>query len=626
LTGAALLSAGVFTPVRAQDPDDLKRGVARISLMNGEVSVRRGDSADWVAGVVNAPLLTADQVATGPNSRAEIQFDSANMLRIGGNGEIHMADLENRRYQLELARGTITFRVLRASDANVEVDTPSVSVRPSRQGSYRITVKDTGETEITVRSGDVEVFSPRGSQWVNTGQTMQVRGTAADPEFQIVAAIPPDDWDRWNDSRDTVLTRSVSPRYVGPGVYGTEDMDAYGTWGSDPDYGPVWRPTVGMGVGWAPYQCGSWVWEDWYGWTWVGCEPWGWAPYHYGRWFFRTGFGWGWYPGLMGVRHYWSPAMVGFFGFGGGGFGFGVGFGFGNIGWVPLAPYEMFYPWWGRGLYGGFNRGLNITNANITSVYRNARVANAISGVSRADFGAGRFNSIGRFSGSQIGQAGVVRGAMPITPTSANLRFSNHSVTNAPRASANTHFFAHQQASPAARTPFAEQQRAMERSSGAAMSNRSTAAAPGADRPASAQSAARSPQSQSAPAARSGQSDAAGGWRRFGEPGSSQSAPRSQSAPQNGRSWNGFGNPGSSNGAPRQQYSQPQSGYRGNSGSSAPRYNSPQSLRIAPPVVQQRSGSSSGSSAPRSYSSGSSSSRPSGGGGGHSSSRGGGHR
>jgi len=78
--------------------------------MNGEVSVRRGDSADWVAGVVNAPLLTADRISTGPNSRAEVQFDSANMLRIGGNAEINLVQLEDRRFQMELARGTITFR------------------------------------------------------------------------------------------------------------------------------------------------------------------------------------------------------------------------------------------------------------------------------------------------------------------------------------------------------------------------------------------------------------------------------------------------------------------------------------------------------------------------------------
>jgi len=605
LTGAALLSAGVLTPVRAQDPDDLQRGVARISLMNGEVSVRRGDSGDWVAGVINAPLLTGDQISTGQNSRAEVQFDSANMLRLGGNAEIHMAQLEDRRYQIELAHGTVTFRVLRASDANVEVDTPSVSVRPSKQGSYRIVVKDTGETEVTARAGDVEVFTPRGSQWVYAGQTMLARGTTADPEFQIVAAIAPDDWDRWNDSRDGSLLRSVSPRYVGPGVSGTEDLDANGAWTNDAEYGNVWQPAVAVDPGWAPYQCGRWVWEDWYGWTWVGCEPWGWAPYHYGRWFWRTGFGWGWYPGLIGVRHHWSPALVGFFGFGGGGFGFG--FGYGNIGWVPLAPYEMFHPWWGRGYYGGFNRGVNITNVNLYNTYRNARVANGISGVSAADFRAGRFNNVGRFSGSQIGQAGVVRGPMPVTPSSANLRFSDRGVTNAPRSSANTRFFAHQQASPAARVPFAEQQRAMGQSPGATTANRSMAAAPGAGQAAPAQSAAR-PQEQA-------QGSAAGGWRRFGEPGANQQAPRTQGAPQSNRGWNGFGNPGSSTGASRQQYSQPQPAYRGNSGSSAP-----QSLRIAPPVVQQRSSGGGGSySAPRSYSGGGSVSRPSGGGGGGSS-------
>src|SRR5208337_2520611 len=97
--GALLLAMGAAIPVRAQAPapEDLSRGVARISLMDGEVSVRRGDSGEWVVGVINAPLLTADQIATGPNSRAEVQFDAANMLRIGGNAEIHMAQLENRR-------------------------------------------------------------------------------------------------------------------------------------------------------------------------------------------------------------------------------------------------------------------------------------------------------------------------------------------------------------------------------------------------------------------------------------------------------------------------------------------------------------------------------------------------
>jgi hypothetical protein len=77
---AAVLTAGAGAPVRAQDADDQQHGVARISVMDGQVSVKRGD-ADWVAGVINAPLLAEDRISTGPNSRAEVEFDSANLLR-----------------------------------------------------------------------------------------------------------------------------------------------------------------------------------------------------------------------------------------------------------------------------------------------------------------------------------------------------------------------------------------------------------------------------------------------------------------------------------------------------------------------------------------------------------------
>ena len=356
-TSAALLLTGLYLPARAQDPDDLKRGVGRISLMNGQVSVQRGDSGEWVAGIVNAPLIAGDRIATGPNSRSEIQFDSSNLFRMGANAEVHLTQLEAGRMQMEFGKGIITYRVLRPTDATVEVDTPSVAVRPSRVGTYRIAVNDAGETEVTARAGSVDVYSPRGSQAVNAGQTLIARGDPSDPEYQIVAAEGPDEWDRWNDTRDHGLMQSASPQYVGPGVSGTEDLDGYGNWSDVDGYGYCWHPNVPVDS--APYEYGRWTWLDWYGWTWVSNDPWGWAPYHYGRWFYQANAGWLWYPGVRGMRHYWSPGMVAFFGFGGGGFGLGFGFGFGNVGWVPLAPYEVFHPWWGRGYYGGLNRNMN---------------------------------------------------------------------------------------------------------------------------------------------------------------------------------------------------------------------------------------------------------------------------
>jgi len=537
-------------PVFAQDADDQKRGVARLSFVQGDVSVQRGDSGDWVAAAVNAPVLTNDRIATGPNARAEVQFNAAAIVRLNGSAEITMTQLEDSRSQMGVSRGTVTFRVLRASNADMEVDTPSVSVRPSKIGAYRISVTDAGETHVSARSGEVEVFSPTGSQWVRSGQKLLARGPAADPEFQIVRAAPDDEWDRWSDSRDQPLSRSKSAQYVGPGVYGAEDLDPYGNWVDVPGYGYSWHPVAADG--WAPYRQGRWVWVDWYGWTWVSYEPWGWAPYHYGRWFYEPAFGWCWYPGLIGVRHYWAPGLVAFFGFGGGA---SVGFGFGNVGWVPLAPYEVLHPWWGRGYYGGaayINRSVNITNINVTNVYRNARVTNGVTAVSEGDFRAGRFNSFVRPSSEQIRQAGVVRGPMPIAPDRAHLQFSERQAAFIPRSSGNTRFFTREQPSPAARVSFAEQRRALD--SGARL---------GAE-------------SQSL----RGQSTAPG-WQRFGNTSGTQgTAPQTESlAPSANRGWNRFGN--SAPAAPRPETRQ-----------------APQRGPSASPPPAQRSGGG-GFSAPR---------------------------
>ncbi len=252
------------------------RGVARVSVMDGGVSVRRGDSGETVAAALNAPLVVEDQLMTGPNSRAEIQFDWANMVRLASLSEVRLAELENQRYQIQVARGMVTFRVLRDSNAQFEISTPS------------------------------------GSERLPAGQTMLARGTASDPEFQVVRAVAQDDWDRWNENRDRQLEQSASYDHVSPDIYGAEDLDNYGSWQTDPSYGDVWCPRVAED--WAPYRDGRWSWMDWYGWNWVSCDPWGWAPYHYGRWFNTPGRGWGWWPGARYGHHYWSPGLVAFVG------------------------------------------------------------------------------------------------------------------------------------------------------------------------------------------------------------------------------------------------------------------------------------------------------------------------
>jgi len=423
------------------------RGVARVSFMNGNVSVRRGDSGDMVAAILNAPLAAGDRVVTADGARAEVQLDSANLIRLGPATEVRFSELQYSRFHMQIATGTASFRVLRDSTAEIEISTPSISIRPLKKGTYRVTLRPDGTSEITVRGGEAEVFGPRGSEQIQSGSTMIVRGSSDEPEFQIVGAPAEDDLDRWAASRDQQMERATAPRYVSRDVYGVEDLDPYGRWVNDPNYGNVWAPTA-VDPGWAPYQCGRWVWMDYYGWTWVGCEPWAWAPYHYGRWFYGS-FGWAWWPGPVYAHYYWRPALVGFFGWGGGvGFGVGFGFGFGNIGWVPLAPYERFYPW-----YGGFRGPAIVNNINITNVYRNARVTNGVTSMQASQFGRTGISNANlvRASAGDLARAGAVRGNLPVTPSAESRQFSSRATTGQglPRTNENTRFFS-RSASPAA--------------------------------------------------------------------------------------------------------------------------------------------------------------------------------
>src|SRR5260370_2514339 len=116
----------------------------QITAIKGEVSIRRGDTGQQVAGLVNAPLQTDDRIATGPNSRVDIQFDSTNTFRLGSNAEIRLMQSPSGRYQTELVKGEISL-----SSPSIAVDTPSVSIQPANQGIYHIALNAAHEPALT---------------------------------------------------------------------------------------------------------------------------------------------------------------------------------------------------------------------------------------------------------------------------------------------------------------------------------------------------------------------------------------------------------------------------------------------------------------------------------------------
>ncbi len=429
----AIVAAALVAPVRASAQSTRTGpalGVARISVVSGDVATMRGNSGDWVTATVNMPVVEGDSVQSGIGSRTEIQLDHGNFVRLWNDTEVQLLELASQSFRLRVIQGTVIYSELPDSVADIDIETPLAAVRPMQSGRYRITA-DPGEALVTVRQGRAEVAFEATASTLAGGRTMTVRESPDGPQVETVKASSQDALDKWAAERDKQLRRARSYRYLSRDIYGADALDDHGDWRYVAGVGYSWFPRAA--ADWVPYRHGRWIWIDYYGWTWVGSEPWGWAPYHWGRWYRHATYGWGWYPGAPRLRHVWRPALVAFFGFEAA-IRSAVWGGFGGIGWCPLAPGEAFVPWYGRRYYSGGNAILVDNSVNIYNNYRNARGYRGVSYVNARDFGRGVQQTPRslRIANTQRGVA--IRGPVPVVPA----RSSQGRLVQAPAAGAST--------------------------------------------------------------------------------------------------------------------------------------------------------------------------------------------
>jgi len=177
MKSALVLVVGLWGCAFAEDP-------VKIALTRGQVSVCCVNNGEWVPGAKDILLVPEDRITTGPHSSAIVQLGSGNDLRIEANSELRLEEWEDNRYQMEIIRGGVAYRVARASNADVQIDTPNVSVKPSQVGAFHLLVNK-GESELSVWEANVEVFAPGGSVAVFAGQRLYARGDPWSAQFRI---------------------------------------------------------------------------------------------------------------------------------------------------------------------------------------------------------------------------------------------------------------------------------------------------------------------------------------------------------------------------------------------------------------------------------------------------------
>jgi hypothetical protein len=371
-----LLIAGISAvlPASTLAQDDPPGRVARLNYTQGSVSFQVQGDQDWVQADPNRPLTTGDNIWADQNSRAEVHIDSA-AIRLSAQTGLSFLNLDDRTVQLQLPQGTIEvhLRQLSAGDA-FEVDTPNLAFTLTRAGEYVITTDPNGgSTLINIREGEGEVTGAGDSWDLRSGQSYDFEGT--DQLSYDSRPLPEfNDFEAWCQTRDQRENNSPSAKYVSRDVDGYYDLDDYGDWSNDADYGAVWYPRS-VAVDWQPYHVGHWVYIAPWGWTWVDEEPWGFAPFHYGRWAL-VGPRWGWIPGPVVVRPVYAPALVGFVGGAGFGLSVTIGGGFSGVAWFPLGPRDVFVP--AYHCSPRYVQVVNVTNTRVINVTQVTNVYNTV--------------------------------------------------------------------------------------------------------------------------------------------------------------------------------------------------------------------------------------------------------
>jgi hypothetical protein len=294
--------------------------IVRLSLVQGDVRFARdlkGDPladshGDWEEAVLNLPVRQGYVVATD-NGRAAVEFENGAMAFLAENTVLEFYDLSSEdggfTTRLILRQGSAEFYVNPGRGDYFSVTGGDFSVQAESRSTFRMNNFDDGSS-VNVLHGRLTAMTNGKNTPLQKGQSLSLQ--AGEPDSLAVERAPAgDDFDQWvsgqidSTSTATKAATQYSNSYDYTSGYG--DLYTYGSWFPVAGYGNCWRP-YGVGFGWSPFDFGSWYYDPFFGWSFIGGQPWGWLPYHYGGWLFRPGVGWVWSPtGSGGGVGRWRP-------------------------------------------------------------------------------------------------------------------------------------------------------------------------------------------------------------------------------------------------------------------------------------------------------------------------------
>ncbi|HUS19894.1 MAG TPA: DUF6600 domain-containing protein [Terriglobales bacterium] len=292
---------------------DSQARIVRLSYLEGNVQLDRGDGNGYIRAFLNMPLIEGANLWTKEDGRAEVEFEDGSTARLTPNTIVSFTELRLRSEGSKLSTLTLTdgmgyFNIKHHHEDLFRVTVGTREISLDKTSEFRVVHsarQDPFELRIAVFKGELRFVGEDGQRvGIRKNETLTLDFGDAGRYF-LARGLVEEAHDYWNRERNEDRDLRASNAARGP-VY-ISDLGYHGAYFDVVGYGRLWRP-FHVSFGWNPYADGSWVFYPRVGYVWVSYYPWGWAPYRYGSWVHVNNYGWCWRPSHN--YNSWVPGPV----------------------------------------------------------------------------------------------------------------------------------------------------------------------------------------------------------------------------------------------------------------------------------------------------------------------------
>jgi hypothetical protein len=171
-----------------------------ITSLQGEVTVKKASSANWVKAEVKMLLNKGDSIKTEAEASAQITFFNGSTIELRAGTQIEITELvkeqaKNIRMKQEIGETISKVEKLVDSASKYEIETPT-AVAGVRGSSMRVSVRPDGTTQVQNLEGKISVTAQGVEVVIPVGSSSTVLPGQPPSPPQPVASVtsdPPDD-------------------------------------------------------------------------------------------------------------------------------------------------------------------------------------------------------------------------------------------------------------------------------------------------------------------------------------------------------------------------------------------------------------------------------------------------